>query len=58
MYTQLHLKWITNKDLLYSTCIFDQSYERQSGWEWGLGRIDADTHVWLSPFAVKLPQHG
>ena len=26
IYTLLYLKWITNKDLLYSTCNFAQCY--------------------------------
>ena len=34
-YTLLHLKWITNKDLLYSTW-----NSAQPGWEGGLGRMD------------------
>ena len=38
MYTLLHLRWITNRGLLYSIrncaeCMW------QPGWEWGLGEI-------------------
>ena len=53
MYKLLCLKWITNKDLLYSTGKSAQCYIAawmgdEFGWEW--------THVytWLSPFAVHL----
>ena len=58
MYTLLYLKWITNKDLLYSTENSAQCYMAawmggEFGGEWIL------VHVWLSPFAVhlKLSQH-
>jgi len=36
MYTLLHLKWITNKDLLYSTWNSAQCY-MPPGWEGSLG---------------------
>ena len=36
MYAQLYLKWITNKDLLYSTWDSAQCYVA-AGWEGGLG---------------------
>ena len=58
MDTLLCLKWITNKDLLYSTgnsaqCCVAAWVGGELGGEW--------THVcaWLSPFAVhlKLSQH-
>ena len=56
--TLLYLKWVTNKNLLYSTGNFAQCYvaawiEGEFGGEW------IHVHVWLSSFAVhlKLPQH-
>ena len=50
-YTLLYLKWITNKDLLYSTWNSVQCYVadwmgRKFGGEW------IYVYVWLSPFAV------
>ena len=58
MYTLLYLKWITNKDLLYSTGNSAQCYVaawmgREFGGEW------IHVYVWLNPFAVclKLLQH-
>ena len=58
MYTLLYLKWMTNKDLLYSTGNSAQCYVaawmgREFGGEW------IHVYVWLSPFAVhlKLSQH-
>ena len=58
MYTLLYLKWITNKDLLYSTWNSAQCYVAAwMGWEFGGEWI----HVYLrlSPFAahLKLSQH-
>ena len=54
MYTLLYLKWITNKDLLYTTGDSAQCYvaARIGGF---MGRIE----TWLSPYAVhlKLSQH-
>ena len=57
-YTMLYLKWITNKNLLYSTCNSAQCYMAAwmgegSGGEW------IHVYVWLSPFAIhwKLSQH-
>ena len=49
----LYLKWITNKDQLYSTENFAQCYVAASmrgefGAEW------IHVYVWLSPFAVHL----
>ena len=58
MYTQLELKWIANKDLLYSTWNSAQcSVAAWMGGEFGGGRIHV--YVWLSPFTVhlKLSQH-
>ena len=57
-YTLLYLKWITNKDLLYSTGNSAQCYVAAwMGGEFGGERIHA--YVWLSPFAMhlKLSQH-
>ena len=58
MCTLLYLKWITNKDPLYSTCNSAQCY--MAAWmEGGLGGEWIHVYVWLSPFAVHLkpPQH-
>ena len=53
MYTLLYLKWITNKDLQYSTGNPAQCYvatwkggEFEGGW--------IHVYIWLSPFAVHL----
>ena len=58
MYTLLYLKWITNKDLLYSTGNSAQGYVaawmgEEFGGEW------IHVYVCLSPSAVhlKLSQH-
>ena len=58
IYPLLYLKWITNKDLLYSTgnsvqCSVAAWMGEESGGEWMY------EYVWLSPFAVhlKLSQH-
>ena len=58
MYTLLYLKWITNKDLLYSTWNFAQCYV--AAWLGGeVGGEWAHICVWLSSFAgyMKLSQH-
>ena len=58
MYTLLFLKWITNKDLLYSTGNSAQCYV--AAWVGGeFGGEWIHVCVWLSPFAVplKLSQH-
>ena len=58
MYSLLYVKWITNKDLLYSTGNSVQYHvEGWMGREFGGEWIHA--YVWLSPFAVhlELPQH-
>ena len=53
MYTLLYLKWITNKDPLYSTWNSAQCYVADwMGKEFGGERIHV--YVWLSPFAVYL----
>ena len=59
VYTLLYLKWITNKDLLYSTGNSAQCYV--AGWmadKFGRNGY-MHTYVWLSPFAIllKLSQH-
>ena len=57
-YTLSYLKWITNKDLLYSTENSAQCYV--AAWTGGeFGGEWIHVHVWLSPFAVhlKLSQH-
>ena len=58
IYTLLYSKWITNKDLLYSTLNSTQCYVPT----WiglGFGGEWIHAYGWLSPFAVhlKLPQH-
>ena len=58
MYTLLYLKWITNKDLLYSTGNAALCYA--AAWKGGdFGAEWIHVYVWLSPFAVqlKLSQH-
>ena len=56
MYTRLHLKWVTNKDLLYSTGNSTQCYV--AAWMGGeFGGEWIHVYVWLSPFAVELSQH-
>ena len=58
MYTLLYLKWITNKDLLYSTGNSAQCYV--ATWMGGEGRGEwIHVYVWLNPFAVhlKLSKH-
>ena len=53
MYTLLFLRWITNKDLLYSTGNFAQCYVAAlMGGEFGAEWIHV--YVWLSRFAVHL----
>ena len=53
MYTLLYLKWITNKDLLYSTgnsvqCYVAAEMGRKFRGEW------VHVYVWLSPLIVHL----
>ena len=58
MYTLPYSKWITNKDLLYSTWNSAQCYV--AAWMGGgFGGEWIHIGVWLTPFAVhlKLPQH-
>ena len=58
MHTQLCLKWITNKDLLYRTWNSAQCYV--AAWMEGeFGREWMHVYVWLRPSAVhlKLSQH-
>ena len=56
--TLLYLKWITNKDLLYSTWNSAHCYVPAWMGE-GLGGERIHVYIQLSPFAVhlKLPQH-
>ena len=56
-FTQLNSKWITNKDLLYSTWNSTQCYV--PAWvAGGFGVEWIPVFVWLSPFTIylKLPQ--
>ena len=58
LYTLLYLKWIVNKDLLYSTCNSAQCY--LAAWMGGQFRREwISVYVCQSPFAVhrKLSQH-
>ena len=58
IYTMLYLKWITNRNLLYSTWNSAQCYIL--AWMGGgLGGDWIHVYVWLSPFAarLKLSQH-
>ena len=58
MYTLLFLKWITNKDLLYSTGNSAQCYV--AAWVGGeFGGEWIQVYVWASSFSVhlKLLQH-
>ena len=53
MYALLYLKWITNKDLLYSTQNSAQCY--MEAWMGGdFGGESVRICLWLSPFAVHL----
>ena len=52
MYTLLYLKWITNKDIMYSTGNSAQRYVAA----WMGGEFGAEwirVYVWLSPFLVQ-----
>ena len=58
MYTLLYLKWITNKDLLYSTWNSAVNYVEV----WMGGEFEEDwtqVYIWLNPFIIhlKLSQH-
>ena len=58
IYTLVYLKWITNKNLLFSTWSSAQYYV--AAWMGGiLGGEWIHVYVWLSPFTVhlKLSQH-
>ena len=58
IYTLLYLKWMTNKNLLYSKWNSAQCYE--PAWMGGEFRGERiHVYVWLSPFTVhlKLSQH-
>ena len=53
MYTLLYFKWITNKDLLYSTWNSDHCYV--AAWMGGeFGGEWVDVYVYLSPFTVQM----
>ena len=53
MYTLLYLKWVTNKELLYSAWDSAQCYVAACmGGEFGGAWIHV--YVWLSPFTVHL----
>ena len=53
MYTLLYFKWMTNKDLLYSTGNSAQCY--MAAWMGGeFGGEWIYVYVWLSPFTVYL----
>jgi len=53
MYTLLYLKWVTNKDLQYSTGNSAECYV--AAWrEVEFGREWVYVYVWLSPFPVHL----
>ena len=58
VYTLLYLKWITDKDLLHSTCNSAQCYVAT----WMGGEFGGEwiyVYVWLSPLTahLKLSQH-
>ena len=53
MYTLLYFKWITNKNLLYSTWNSAQCYVARMGREFR-GEWINEYVVWLSPSAVQL----
>ena len=53
MFTLLYLKWITNKDLLYSTENSAEYYVAAWMGE-GFGVESIHVYVWLSPFIVHL----
>ena len=58
MYTPMYLKWVTNKDLQYSTGNSAQCYV--AAWmRGGFGGEWIRVYVWLNPFTVhlKLSQH-
>ena len=58
MYMLLYLRWLTNKDLLYSGRASARYY--MAAWMGGeFGREWIHVHVWLSPFVVhlRLSQH-
>lgn len=57
IHTLLYLKWITNKDLLYSTGNCSVLCGSLHGGEFGREWIHV--YVWLNPFAVhlKVSQH-
>ena len=57
MYALLYLRWITNKDLLYSTGNSAQCYV--AAWMGGeFGGEWIRVYIWLIPFAVHLNYHN
>ena len=57
MYTLLYLKWITNKDLLYST--WNSALWYVAAWMGGeLGEEWIHVYLLLSPFTVYLNYHN
>ena len=60
MYILLYLKWITSKDLLYSTGKSAQCDDMPAWMGGGFGGEQIHVYVWRSPFTVhlKLPQHS
>ena len=55
MYTLLYLKWINNKDLLFSTENSAQCYV--PAWM-GREKIDTCIHILLNPFAIHRKHHN
>ena len=60
MYIRLYLKWITSKDLLYSTGNSAQCDDVPVWMGGGFGEERIHVYVWRNPFTVrlKLPQHS
>ena len=57
MYTLLYLKWMTNKDLLYST--WDSAHCSVPAWIGGAyGEEWIQVYALLSPIAVHLNYHN
>ena len=54
MYTLLYLKWITNKDLLYSTGNSAQCY--MAAWMGGEFGVGIDTHLCMAESLCCAPE--
>ena len=52
LYTLLYLKWITNKDLPYST--WNSAQYDMVAWLGGESGVSENVYVWLSPLTVHL----